>query len=347
MKKSLAFFIVFLIASTAFLLPLQALKVPSWFKEGTYIKYAMKMPYNPEKNEVNIFMIWPRLLPKDAYNRIKEVYEGDAGLFKIDNRSMISLFVTGDSHLTFEIFNVTNETALVRVTLEMNNVSVRPGVTLPRLVLSKVLHLNLSNMMYYEEDGTPIGPPMFFINLAHPPKKGDYFLTPAFLKKYGLRGDDIVVTNVSFTWMEDKILHTHYRDFIPPYLFIESRGAYIIHDLTTGESHSVLIELIYEPDTGILITTIFADMTSELTSLGVIGAIALDRVNSRKLEKIIDEGNDDNEWWAQGFNLYDTNIKLPDYGSGRSPSTLAKYLFVLSLVILAVVFLWTERRWKR
>jgi len=260
---------------------------------------------------------------------------------------MISLFVTGDSHLTFEIFNVTNETALVRVTLEMNNVSVRPGVTLPRLVLSKVLHLNLSNMMYYEEDGTPIGPPMFFINLAHPPKKGDYFLTPAFLKKYGLRGDDIVVTNVSFTWMEDKILHTHYRDFIPPYLFIESRGAYIIHDLTTGESHSVLIELIYEPDTGILITTIFADMTSELTSLGVIGAIALDRVNSRKLEKIIDEGNDDNEWWAQGFNLYDTNIKLPDYGSGRSPSTLAKYLFVLSLVILAVVFLWTERRWKR
>lgn len=307
----------------------------------------MKMPYNPEKNEVNIFMIWPRLLPKDAYNRIKEVYEGDAGLFKIDNRSMISLFVTGDSHLTFEIFNVTNETALVRVTLEMNNVSVRPGVTLPRLVLSKVLHLNLSNMMYYEEDGTPIGPPMFFINPTHPPKKGDYLLTPAFLKKYGLRGNDIVVTNVSFTWMEDKILHTHYRDFIPPYLFVESKGAYIIDDLTTGESHSVLIELIYEPDTGILITTIFADMTSELTSLGVIGAIALDRVNSRKLEKIIDEGKDDREWWAQGFNLYDTNIKLPDYGSGRSPSTPAKYFFALSLVILAVIFLWTEWRRKR
>nr|WP_240924241.1 hypothetical protein [Thermococcus sp. 21S7] len=307
----------------------------------------MKMPLNPEKNEVNVFMIWPRLLPTDAYNEVKELYEGDSGLFKIDNRTMISLFVTGDSYLTFEILNVTNETALVRVTLEMNNVSTGPGEILPRLILSKILILNLSDMTYYEEDGTPIGSPMFFIDPAHPPRKGDYLLAPAFLKKYNLHSDDIVVTNVSFTWIEDKILHTHYRDFIPPYLFVESRGAYIIYDLTTGNGHVVTTELIYELDTGLLITTLLVDMAPETTILGVIGAIALDMVNSRKLERLIEEGKDDREWWAQGFNLYDTNVKLPDYGSGRSPSTPVKYFFALSLVVLTMIALWTERRWKR
>ncbi|WP_258083600.1 hypothetical protein [Thermococcus thermotolerans] len=344
MKKT-TIVILALLAVSATTSPVYSL--PYWFKEGTYIKYAMKMPENPEKNEVNIFMIWPRLLPKDTYNRIKKTSKEDGSPLEIDNRTLISLFVTGDSYLTFEILNVTNETALVRVTLEMNNVSVRPGEIIPRLVLSRVLRLNLSDMVYYEEDGTPIGPPTFFINPASPPKKGDYLLTPAFMKKYDLKGDDIVITNVSFTWMEDKILHTHYRDFIPPYLFVESRGAYVIDDLTRGEGHTIITELIYEPDTGVLIATIFTDMTSELTSLGVIGAIALDRVNSRKLHKLIDEGKVDKEWYAQGFNLYDTNVKLPDYGSGRSPSTPVKYFFVLSLVVLAMIALWTERRWKR
>jgi len=346
-KKPFTFFIIFLIVFTGFSPLSQASAIPYWFKEGTYIKYAMKMPKNPEKNEVNIFMIWPRLLPKDTYNRIKKASEEDGSPLEIDNRTMISLFVRGNSYLTFEILNVTNETALVRVTLEMNNVSAGPGEILSRLVLSKVLHLNLSDMVYYEEDGTPIGPPTCFINPASPPKKGDYLLTPAFMKKYDLKGDDIVLTNVSFTWMEDKILHTHYKDFIPPYLFVESEGAYVIDDLTRGEGHTIITELIYEPDTGVLIATIFTDMTSELTSLGVIGAIALDRVNSRKLERLLEEGKDDREWWAQGFSLYDTNVKLPDYGSGRSPSTPARYFFALSLVVLAMTALWTERRWKR
>ncbi len=320
---------------------------PYWFKEGAYIKYAMKMPDNPEKNEVNIFMIWPRLLPKGAYEQIKDVYEGNGSLFKIDNRSMISLFVTGDSYLSFEVFNVTNKSALVRVTLELNNVSVRPGATLPCLVLSKVLRLNLTDMIYYEEDGTPIGPPTFFINPADPPKKGDYLLTPTFLKKYDLKGDDIVITNASFTWMEGKILHAHYGDFIPPYLFVESKGAYVIDDLTRGGGHTIITELVYEPDTGVLITTIFADMTSELTSLGVIGAIALDRANSRKLYELIDKGKDDKEWYGQGFNLYDTNVKFPDYGTKHSPSTPLKYFFALALLILIIAFVWNERRWRR
>ena len=344
MKKTAAILLVLIsISATTH----QAYSNPYWFKEGAYIKYAMTMPHNPKKNEVNIFMIWPRLLPKDAYKEVKDLYKGDSDLFKIDNRTMISLFVTGNSYLTFEILNVTNETAFVKVTLEMNNVSVRPGVTLPRLVLSRVLLLNLSNMVYYEEDGTPIGPPTFFIDPASPPKKGDYLLTPAFMKKYDLRGDDIVVTNVSFTWMEDKILHTHYRDFIPPYLLVESEGAYVIDDLTRGDGHTITTGLIYEPDTGVLITTLLSDMTAELTSLGVIGAIALDRVNSRKLYKLIDEGKADKEWYAQGFNLYDTNIEFPDYGSTQSPSTPIKYFFVLSLLVLMIIFIRNEPRWRR
>ena len=321
--------------------------IPNWFKEGTYLKYAARMPEHPDRHGVNVFPVWPQLLPRDAYSKIKEAYEGTSNLIKMDNNSIVPLLVRGDSYLTFEVLNVTNKTALVRVTLEMDNVSVRPGVTLPRLILSRVLRLNLSDMVYYEEDGTPIGPPTFFIDPASLPKKGDYLLTPAFMKKYDLKGDDIVVTNVSFTWMEDKILHTHYRDFIPPYLFVESEGAYVIDDLTRGDGHTIITELIYEPDTGVLIATIFTDMTSELTSLGVIGAIALDRVNSRKLHKLIDEGKADKEWYAQGFNIYDTNIKFPDYGSTQSPAVPMKYFFALSLLVLIIIFVRNERRWRR
>lgn len=343
MRRSFTFFIIFLILLAGFLPPSGASKPPSWFREGVYARYAMKMVNNPKHDDINIFMLWPRLLPRDAYRMINEALEENysAGM---DDRALESLFVGGDSYLTFKVLNVTNETAFINVTLEMNNVSMGPYVHFPRLVLSKVLRLNLTDMMYHEEDGTPIGPPIFFIDPAHPPKKGDYLLTPAFLKKYELRSDDIVVTNVSFTWSDDKILHTHYRDFVPPYLFVESRGAYLIHDLNTGEGHDLMTQLVYEPDTGLLITTDFADVGAETTSLGVIGTIALDRVNSRKWEKLIEEGKAKNEVWAQGFNLYDTNVRLPDYGGGRSPSTPLEYFFVLSLAILGLAFLWTKRR---
>ncbi|ASJ10552.1 hypothetical protein A3L12_04190 [Thermococcus sp. P6] len=340
MKRSFAFFILFLIVFTGSV----GASLPDWFREGVYVKYAMKMVDNPRKDEVNIFMIWPRLLPKDTYGTLRKAYESDT--LKIDNRSMISLFVRGDSYLTFEVLNLTNETAFIRVTLELNNVSTDSLNNIPRLVISKVLRLNLSDMMYYESDGTPIGAPAFFIDPAHPPKKGDYILTPAFLKKYELLSDDIVVTNVSFTWNEDKILHTYYRDFIPPYLFVDSEGAYLIHDLNTGEGHVLMAGRVYELDTGLLITTGFYDVGAEITSLGVIGAVALDRVNSRKLHKLIEEGKADKEWWAVGFNLYDTNVKLPEYGCGRSPSTPVKYFFALSLAILILTFLWKRWRWK-
>ncbi|NJE04063.1 hypothetical protein [Thermococcus sp. MV11] len=321
--------------------------LPYWFQEGTYVKYAVKMPENPDKREVNVFPVWPLLLSKNAYVKIKEAYEGASGQVKMDNNSIVPLLVRGDSYLTFEFFNVTNETASVRVTLEMNDVSVGPEESLPRLVLSKVLLLNLSDMTYYEEDGTPIGPPTFFIDPAHPPGKGKHVLSPEFMRKYRLLGDEVVVTNVSFTWMDDKVLHTHYRDFLPPYLYVEARSRYLVYDLSTGEEVGTITQLVYDIDTGILITTLFCDATPELVSLGVIDSSPLDRVNSRKLERLIDEGGDDKEWYAQGFNLYDTNVKLPDYGSGRSPSTPVRYFFVISLVVLAMTALWTERRWKR
>ncbi|AEK73495.1 hypothetical protein GQS_07995 [Thermococcus sp. 4557] len=344
MRKTVALILALLTVS-ATTHPVHSL--PYWLKEGTHIKYVTKMPEHPGKHEVNVFPVWPLLLPKDAYAKIKEAYEGTSGLVKMDNNSIVPLLVRGDSYLTFEILNVTNETALVRVTLEMNNVSVSPEETLPRLVLSKVLHLNLSDMTYYEEDGTPIGPPTFFIDPTNPPRKGEQILSRAFMKKYRLLGDDIVLTNVSFTWMEDKILHTHYRDFLPPYLYVEGRSKYLVYDLSTGGRVETITQLVYDIDTGILITTLFCDVTPELISLGVIDSSPLDRVNSRKLERLLKEGKDDREWWAQGFNLYDTNIKLPDYGSGHSPSTPVKYFFVLSLVVLAMTALWTERRWKR
>ncbi|ASJ08010.1 hypothetical protein A3L11_01710 [Thermococcus siculi] len=343
MKKSIIIPIsIILITSVA---PVSS-AAPYWFREGTYLRYAAKMPEHPDRHEVNVFPVWPQLLPGDAYSRIKKAYEGTSSLIKMDNNSIVSLIVQGDSYLTFEIFNVTNESALVRVTLELNNVSVRSGATLPRLVLSKVLRLNLTDMMYYEEDGTPIGPPTFFIDPSNPPTKGEHVLSPEFMKKHRLLGDDIVVTNVSFTWMEDKILHTHYRDFLPPYLYIEGRSRYLVYDLKTGDSVETITQLVYDIDTGILITTLFCDATPELASIGVIDPSPLDRVNSRRLERTVEEGKADREWYAQGFNLYDTNIKFPETSSTATPNTGMKYFFAVSLVCLlpTIILTW---RWRR
>jgi hypothetical protein len=47
--------------------------LPYWFQEGTYVKYAVKMPENPDKREVNVFPVWPLLLSKNAYVKIKDV----------------------------------------------------------------------------------------------------------------------------------------------------------------------------------------------------------------------------------------------------------------------------------
>ncbi|CAD5245143.1 conserved exported protein of unknown function [Thermococcus camini] len=346
MKKYLTFFIVFFLVSTPFTQLSQASRVPYWFKEGTYIKYAVKMPEHPGKHEVNVFPVWPPLLPKDAYAKIKEAYEGTSGLVKMDNNSIVPLLVRGDSYLTFEILDVTNKTALVKVTLEMNNVSASPEEILPRLILSKILILNLSDTTYYEEDGTPIGSPMFFIDLTNPPMKGEHLLSQAFMKKYHLRGDNIVVTNVSFAWMEDKTLHTHYRDFLPPYIYIEGRSKYLVYDLNTGSRVETITQMIYDIDTGILITTLFCDAAPELVSLGVIDSSPLDRVNSRKLERLIEKGKDDREWWAQGFNLYDTNVKFPETSSSKTPSTGMRHFFATSLALL-VLTAFLNWRWRR
>ncbi|KUH31913.1 hypothetical protein APY94_11365 [Thermococcus celericrescens] len=313
-------------------------KTPPWFREGTYLKYTMMMPTNPKNGEVNVIEVWPRLLP--SQDVLKSVI-GD-----LSDSSTVTLLVYGDMYLAIKITNITNDTAYVQIALELNNVSPRPGITIPQLSLNRTLLLNLTDMVYYEEDGTPIGRPMFFVDPMRLPKEDDYLVFPAFLKKHGIVSDKITIRNVSYTWMENKVLHTHYKDFMPPYLYVDGRGRYLVYNRKTGESFDIITQLVYDIDTSILITTGVCDITPELVSLGIVKMIALDRVNSRKLEKLIEEGKADKEWYAQGFNLYDTNIKLHDYGSGRSPSTPVKYFFALSLVVLAMTALWTERRWK-
>ncbi|SEW22801.1 hypothetical protein SAMN05216170_2262 [Thermococcus thioreducens] len=340
-RRAVLFFLILFLVVSPFsgAQSIEKPKTPSWFRDGTYLVYTMMMPTNPKKGEVNVIEVWPRLLPPQGIP--KSIIED------LDNSSTVTLLVSGDMYLTIKIVNTTSDTAYVQIELELNNVSAKQGIIIPRLSLKKTLLLNLTEMLYYEEDGTPIGRPMFFVNPLHLPKEDDYIVVPAFLKKYGLISDRITIKNVSYTWMENRVLHTHYKDFMPPYLYVEGRGLYLVYNRQTGGSFDIVTQLVYDIDTGILITTGLCDITPELVSLGIVKVIALDRVNSRKLYKLIDEGKADKEWWAQGFNLYDTNVKLPDYGSGRSPSTLAKYFFALSLVILAVVFLWTERRWKR
>ncbi|ALV62913.1 hypothetical protein ADU37_CDS12140 [Thermococcus sp. 2319x1] len=313
-------------------------KTSPWFRDGIYLTYAMMMPTNPKKGEVNVIEVWPKLIP--AQNVLKII--GDW-----DESSTVTLLVYGDMYLTLKITNITGDIAYVHIALELNNVSPKSGSTIHKLNLNRTLILNLSDMVYYEGDGTPIGRPMFFVDLAHLPKKNDYLVYPAFLKKYGIISDSITIKNVSYTWMENKVLHTHYKDFMPPYIYVDGRGRYLVYNRKTGESFDIATQLVYDMDTGVLITTGVCDITPELVSLGIVKMIALDRVNSKKLDRLIDEGKADKEWYAQGFNLYATNVEFPDYGTKHSPSTPMKYFFALALLVLMITFVWNERRWRR
>ena len=335
-RRAVLFFLILFLVVSPFsgAQSIEKPKTPSWFRDGTYLVYTMMMPTNPKKGEVNVIEVWPKLLPPKGIP--KSITEDS------DNSSTVTLMVSGDMYLTIKIVNTTNYTAYVQIELELNNVSAKQGIIIPRLSLKKTLLLNLTDMLYYEEDGTPIGRPMFFVNPLHLPKENDYIVVPAFLKKYGLISDRIMIKNVSYTWMENKVLHTHYKDFMPPYLYIEGRGLYLVYNRKTGGSFDIVTQLVYDIDTGILITTGICDITPELASLGIVKAIALDRVNSRKLYKLIDEGKADKEWYAQGFNLYETNIEFPDYGATQSPATPMKYFFIISIVLLTAIFIKTK-----
>ncbi|AEK73496.1 hypothetical protein GQS_08000 [Thermococcus sp. 4557] len=313
--------------------------LPYWFKEGTYVRYALLMPKNNDEHEWNAFQVWPGLLPKDAYKNISTVE-------KIDNGSFITLVVKGNVFLTFEIVDISDDTASIRVTLDMSKVLVNFHKPLNRLILSRTIHLNLTDMMYYQ-NGRALGMPAFFMDPAKLPDKGALLVRLSILRESNFRTSDLRVNNVSFTWMDKKILHTYYGDFNPPYILVESNEVPLIWSREGGGIWvSVASSRVYDSDTGVMLTAPLMGLSPELLTIGIINGDSYDYLAGRRMKELFDEGKADREWWEPGFNLYDTNIKFPETSSSKTPITGMKYFFAASLALLVItaVLNW---RWKR
>jgi hypothetical protein len=283
--------------------------------------------------------VWPELLPEDAYENISAVEE-------VDNNSFMTLVAEGNVFLTFEIVDVSNDSASIRVTLELNNALANFQKPLGRLVLSRTILLNLTDMMYHH-NGRVLGRPTFFVDPARLPKKGDLLVRSSVLREFNFTTSDLVVNNVSFTWMDKKILHTYYGDFNPPYVLIESNAVPLVWSRGGGIIKASLISGgVYDFDTGIMLTTMLMKTSPELLSLGVILGNSYDYLAGEKMSKLFDEGRADKEWWQPGFNLYDTNIKFPETSSSKTPNTGMKYFFAASLALL-VLTAFLNRRWGK
>ncbi|CAD5245144.1 conserved exported protein of unknown function [Thermococcus camini] len=306
-----------------------AYSLPYWFKEGTYVKYALLMPENHDEREWNAFQVWPELLPKDAYESMSAVEE-------IDTDSFITLVVKGDVFLTFEIVDMSNDTASIRVTLEMNKVLVNFHKPLNRLVLSRTIHLNLTDMMYHQ-NGMALGTPAFFVDPAKLPDKGTLLVRLSTLRRFNFTTSDLKVNNLSFTWMDKKILHTHYGDFNPPYILVGSNEVPLIWSRGEGGIWvSVASSRVYDSDTGVMLTTPLMGLSPELLTIGIINGDSYDYLACRRMKELFNEGKADREWWEPGFNLYDTNIEFPETSSTAAPRTGMRYFFLLSLTFLII-----------
>ncbi|WP_148883817.1 hypothetical protein [Thermococcus aciditolerans] len=333
--------IVFLLVVLSVTLPLVH-ALPYWFQNGTYATYALKAPKDATRKEINIFEVWPTLLPEEAYEKISTVED-------INNSIPISLFVRGDVLLTFRILNVTKEYARIEVTLELNDVTVDclNCRYLKKLVLSRVLVLNLTDMMYHDENGAVLGRPTFFVDPSNPPSRGDLIASSVPLKRLEIHTQDLIVSNLSFTWQEGKVLHTYFRDFLPPYILVESNQVPFLWSKYGGSiTASAMSSMVYDFDTGLMITTWLLDITPEFISLGIINGDSMNYQASRELQRLFDEGRADKEWWQPGFNLYDTNIRFLKTSSSGAPNTGMRYFFAISLALL-ILTAFLNWRWQR
>ncbi|ASJ08009.1 hypothetical protein A3L11_01705 [Thermococcus siculi] len=303
---------------------------PYWFHEGAYVKYALLSPGGKDNEKANIFEVYPPLIPSSARKKLLAIEE-------VSEDEPASIFVRGDVFLTFRVVSIKNDSAKINITLELNDAWVYNRHRIGVLKLSRVLLLNRSDMRYYDENGAAFGRPIFFMNPLSPPRRDELWMNVSPLVKLGISTKDLVVKNVSYSWMADKTLHTYYRDFVSPYIYIESNRAPFFWKLPDGYiSGSLHIGAVYDFDTGIMLTSVFTKSSPELLSLGIVLGSDYDYQAGEKLSKLFDEEKSDREWWQPGFNLYDTNIKFPEYNVSDSESTPSKYFFLAALLALLI-----------
>ena len=307
--------------------------------DGVYLKYALLSPNNTQGHDVNIFEVYLPRMPERPRSLILGRLNGT------EPDELVSLVVRGDVFLTFRILSIQNETALVNTTLELTNVWIYNRYYLRRIVLSTILTLDLKRMQYIDDNGSLLGRPTFLVSPVDLPPKNSLLVNMSGVKKLGAITRDILVGNVSYSPLEDAKLHTYYRTFEPPYIYISSSQVPFYWKLSDGYySTTIWNYYVYDFDTGVLITGLF-DVTPELLALGVINGDSYDYLAAKKMDELQKKGIR-HELWNPGFNLYDTNIKFPETSSTATPSTGMRYFFTVSLVVLLLTAI-SPWRWRR
>ncbi|EHR79531.1 hypothetical protein OCC_09044 [Thermococcus litoralis DSM 5473] len=335
MKKLFVFPLLLLFSSSV-------LALPSWFKEGVYVKYALLMPEDRGPKDFHMFTLHPALLRPDIYKKLLQVNERwkDAPeASKVREDKLIGLFVYGDVFLIFRVVNVTGESALINVTLELYNISVNFWRPLDALNISTLLTLNLTDLTYRDEKGNIIGRPSFFIDPQNPPKKRDLIVKMSLLKNYGVYiGGDLIVRNVSYTMHINQTLLTYARNFTPPYITVMSNKEPLIWAVGNGSLFSSCsFEAIYDFDSGLMIGLMPSSQPSEFLALGIIESSFLDYTATKNLRKLHKSGEDKVKWWLQGFNLYGTNIEFWEPKRVEAPESNMKYFFIIGLLLLVII----------
>ncbi|WP_099209958.1 hypothetical protein [Thermococcus henrietii] len=331
--RALSFLFIFLLLSST----VSAFTPPSWFKNGTYVTYAILPGRGRYKGYPNIIFYLPGKFSQENLNALITALENSSKacqkiIPEIKNPNythyLTGLTIYGPVFVTFNITNVTNSTATIIVTLRMANASLTPYCFIPTLTLHGALFLNLTDGYYYV-NGTRIGRPSFFVLPYSLPSGGDELYRASILRKYGfIIGGDLTVRNVSFT--KNRLVHTFVKTFYPPLIKVKSNRQLILHQKEGYLSMSICIDSIYDLGTGIAVGMSFP--YPELYALGMVGGNDFNHYSAELNDKI----DFSKEFWPYGFVLYKTNIKFPKEETGRAPDTVLKYYLVLGLLLLAI-----------
>ncbi|NJE61539.1 hypothetical protein [Thermococcus sp. 21S7] len=338
-KTSPILFIFILFSS-----PVSAFTPPSWFKNGTYVTYVV---YSDSDAFNGVDVLTSLLSERNLREIVGKLNESDKECIDVREyfdrpEGLVSLLVSGKMLLTFNLTNVTNSSAVVKVTLELHNTTI-PWCNIGNVTLEKELFLNLTDGYYYL-NGTKLGRPSFFILPYSLPEKDELFVTTDLLRKHSFTCNDIKIANVSFKGEEviqtfsDKVIHTFVKKFYPPHIYVRYSQFYLSstkHRISlTGISFAT-----YDLDTGVA-TSLEPITSPELLALGIV-TVREYNYYSAKMNKKLDFSK---EYWPYGFVLYKTNIQFPKEQTGKAPDTVLKYYLLLGLVILTASLL---RRWKR
>lgn len=318
---------------------------PSWFKNGTYVTYIIPPEEGEYKDSIKDFMYVPSALSRENHEIITRAFENGPPSCQKDARdmkdpkhqdSLWDLFPSGSIYLTINITSVVNNTAVIRITLTMNNVSTGlggGGCTVKNITLKGELLLNLTDGYYYL-NGTRIGMPTFFINPSNLPQKNTVIYRASILRKHGFTTNDVKIAEITFA--QNKTAHTFVKTFYPPIIKMTTNNPPLLF-LGNGRLSAALITYAdYDFETGIAL-----GMDSPYPEYYAVGIMyAVGDVNYGLNQKM----DFSKEYWPYGFILYRTNIQFPREESGRAPDTVLKYYLVLGLIVLTALTLW---RWRK